>query len=46
MQIAIIKPNLTDENAQNMALRYTDTLNRQVLSVDVVMPGETMMKSL
>lgn len=43
MQIAIIKPNLTDENAQNMALRYTDTLNRQVLSVDVVMPGETMM---
>ena len=40
MQIAIIKPNLTDQSAQNMALRYIDTLMKQILNVNVVMPGE------
>ncbi len=43
MEMAIIKPNLTDENARGMALRYMDTINRQMLTIDVAMPGEIMM---
>jgi len=42
MEIAIVKPNLTDEVARSMALHYMDAINKRMLGVDIVMPGDTM----
>jgi len=45
-EVAIIKPNLTLQDAAQLAQRYLRTLDEQRLKVDVVMPGDLSLKPL
>lgn len=38
-EIAVVRPNLTSQGTEEVAQRYLNALNRQVLDVEVVLPG-------
>jgi phage protein D len=38
-EVAIVKPNLTSQGAERLALRYSDQLNQQGLVVEFILPG-------
>ena len=42
--IVIVRPNLTQQSAQQMGQQYMNALNQQLFSVDIVMPGELILK--
>jgi hypothetical protein len=37
--VAIVRPNLTSQGAEGLALRYSEQLNQQALAVEFVLPG-------
>jgi hypothetical protein len=45
-EIAIIRPNLSSDDAVRLAQRYQDALNNNELNVEIVMPGELSLKPL
>ena len=44
LEVAIVRPNLSAQGTQELANRSIDALNEKNLTVQITMPGETMMK--
>ncbi len=44
-EIAIVKPNMSSDDAERLISRYINMLNEQALTVQITMPGELSLKA-
>jgi hypothetical protein len=43
-EIALVKPNLTPQDVERLVSRRLETLNEQATTVQITMPGDTLLK--